>query len=57
MIKEDWMSSLNSCYYSVAFGPIFFCLKRHTNKANRSIQSRIDLFSLFLCQTAENCNN
>ena len=33
--------------------PLF---RRHTNKAKRSIQNRIDPLSLFTCQTTDNCD-
>ena len=33
--------------------PLF---KRHANQAKGSIQSRIDPFTLFACQTADNCD-
>ena len=46
----------NSCY-SWACGQIFFCIKMHTNKANASIQSKIEPFASFARQTANNCNN
>ena len=36
---------------------IYFCLKRLTNEANRSLQSKIHLFASFDCQTTNNCNN
>ena len=43
--------------YNWACGPIFFCLKRHTNEANGSIQSSTDRFASFARQTNDNCNN
>ena len=46
----------NSCYYSRACSQLFFCLKRHTNETNGSIQSKIYPFVSFALQTANNCN-
>ena len=46
--------NFNSCYWSWACCQIFFCLESHTNEAKGSIQSRIDPFASFACQTADN---
>ena len=50
-------ASLYSCYCSTVCSQIFFCLEMHTNKAKGSIQSRIDLFTLSVCKTTDNCDN
>ena len=33
------------------------CFKRYANEALGSIQSRLDRFASFVCQTTDNCNN
>ena len=43
-------------YRSLVRRQIFLCLERHTNEAKGSIQSRIDPFASFACQTADNCD-
>ena len=55
---QNWNSYLpcNSCYWSWACCQRLFCSERHTNEAKESIQSRIDPFASFVCQTADNCN-
>jgi len=52
-----WDFSVNSCFWSWVCCQIFFCFKRHANKAKGSIQCRIDPFTSFVCQAPDNCNN
>ena len=40
-----------------AVNQVFLCFKRHTNEATWSIQSRLDPFTSFVCQTTNNFNN
>ena len=46
----------NSYYSSWACCQIFLCSERHTNEAKGSMQSWIDHFASFACQTADNCD-
>ena len=52
----DFWVFCNSCYSSSARSQIFHFLERHKNEAKESIQSWIDPFTSFACQTADNCD-
>jgi len=49
---------ITKCYIMASKGPNLKDVKpKHGDLVNGSIQSRIDPFASFACQTTDNCNN
>ena len=55
--KGGYQTQLQWLLLQLSLQSNILCLKKHTNEARGSIQSRIDPFASFVCQTADNFNN